>query len=60
MGTIFAPTYANLTMGYNKVKVYFIIRQSYALAGKHFENFWCRFLDDSQILPKVDLIKPDH
>ena len=38
MGTIFAPTYTNLTMGYHEIQVYSIIRQSYALAGKHFEN----------------------
>ena len=57
MGTIFAPTYANLTMGYHEIKVYSIIRQSYALANK---NSWFRYLDDCQILLKVDLIKPEH
>ena len=57
MGTIFAPTYANLTMGYHEIKVYSIIRQSYALANK---NSWLRYLDDCQILLKVDLIKPEH
>ena len=62
MGTIFAPTYtyANLTMGYHEIKNYSIIRQSYALASKHFENFWFRYLDDCQILLKVGLIKPEH
>ena len=50
MGTIFAPTYANLTMGYHEIKVYSIIRQSYTLASKHFKNSWFRFLDDCQIL----------
>ena len=50
MGTIFAPTYANLTMGYHEIKVYSVIRQSYALASKHFKNSWFRFLDDCQIL----------
>ena len=59
MGTIFAPIYANLTMGYHEIKVYSIIRQSYALASKHFENSWFR-LDDCQILLKVNLMKPDH
>ena len=48
MGTIFAPTYANLTMGYH------------ALASKHFENSWYRYLDDCQTLLKVNLIKPEH
>ena len=31
MGTIFARTYANLTMRYHGIEVYYIIRQSYAL-----------------------------
>ena len=48
MSTIFAPTYANLTMGYHKIKIYPIIRQSYALASKtldltkDLENFYFR------------------
>ena len=36
MGTIFAPTYTNLNIGYHKTKVYSIIRQSYALSSKNF------------------------
>ena len=60
MGTIFSPTYANLTMGYRKIKIYSIIRQNYALATKHFENSWFRYSDDCQILLKANLIKPDH
>ena len=38
MGTMFAPTYANLTMRYDELKVHSIIRQSYDLASKYFEN----------------------
>ena len=60
MGTIFAPTYANLTMGYHKVKVYSITSQSYTLVSKYFQNFWFRYLDDCQILLKVNLMKPKH
>ena len=60
MGKISAPTYANLTMGYQEIKVYSIICQSYALASKYFQNSWLRFLDDCQVLLKVNLIKPDH
>ena len=56
----FIPTYANLTMGYHEIKVYSITHQTYALASKHFENFWFRYLDDCQILMKVNLIKPEH
>ena len=54
MGTIFAPTYANLTMGYHEIKVYSIICQSYALASKHFENSWFRYLDVCPISLKVN------
>ena len=44
MGTVFAPTYANLTMGYHEIKVYSSISQSYNLASKHFQNSWFRYL----------------
>ena len=60
MDKIFAPTYANVTMGYHEIKVYSITRQSYALASKYFENSWFRFLNECQILLKVSLIKPEH
>ena len=60
MGTIFAPTYTNLTMGYYEIKVYSIIHLSCALARKYFQYSWFIFLDDSQISLKVNLIKPDH
>ena len=60
MGKIFAPTYANLTMGYHEIKVYSIIRQSYVLASKYFKNSWFRYLDDCQILLKLILIKPNY
>ena len=53
MGTIFATTFANLTMGYHEVIVYSIIRQSYSLDSKHFENSCFRYLDDCQILLKL-------
>ena len=38
MGTIFAPTIGNLTMGYHEIKFYSIIRQRCTLTSKHFEN----------------------
>ena len=60
MGTTFAPTYTSLTTWYHKIKFYFITSQSYALASKHFQKYWFRYLDYCQILLKVDLIKPDH
>ena len=60
MGTDFAYTYADLTMGYHEITVYFIIRQIYALASKHFEKAWFRYLGDCQILLKVNLITTDR
>ena len=60
MGTIFAPNYANLTMGYHEIKVYSIICQSYALVSKYFVNFWFSFLSYCQILLNINLIKPDN
>ena len=61
MGTIFAPTCANLTIEYHEFKVYYhaVIRQSYVLASKCSENCRFRFLDDCQILLNVNLVKPD-
>ena len=59
MGTIFTYTYANLTMAYHEIRVYSVIRESYTLASKHFQNSLFRFLDACQILLKVNLIKPD-
>ena len=47
-------------MEYHEIKVYSIISQSSALASKHFENSWFKYLDDCQILLKVNLIKPEH
>ena len=47
-------------MGYHKIKVYYIINLSYALARKHFQNSWFRYLDDCQISLKVNFIKPEH
>ena len=46
MKTLFTPAYENLTMRYHEITVYFIIRQSYALASKPFENSWIRFSGD--------------
>ena len=60
LGIIFAPSYANLIVGYNEIKVYSFIHQSHALASKQFENSWFGYLDDCQVLLKVNLIKSDH
>ena len=59
MGTVFAPTYANLTVAYHELQVCFIIKNSYNLAvSKLFEENWFRFLDDCEILLNTKLIKP--
>ena len=60
MGIISTPSYTNLTIGYHEIKVYSIINQSYALASKHFQNSQFRYLDDCQMLLKINLIKPEH
>ena len=60
MGTVFAPTYANLTMAYHEIQVYFVIKNTCSLVvSKFFEENWFRFLDNCQILLNTKLIKPN-
>ena len=41
MGTVFTPTYANLTMAYHEIQVYFVIKNTYRLVvSKLFEENW--------------------
>ena len=59
MSTIFAPTYATLTMGYSEVHFY----NNYKLKwGKEFQELifkhWSRFLDDSQTPLHKNKVKP--
>ena len=57
---VFAPTYANLSMGYREIKLYDLIELNYNLdIRQYFLENWKRFLDDCEILLKTDLIKPD-
>ena len=58
MGTIFAPTYANLTMGYCEIQIYFAIKNTYNLVVNRYEN-WSRFLDNCETLLNTSLIKPN-
>ena len=51
--------YANLSTGYHEIKVYYIVCQSDISVSKYFENLMFRFLDDCQLLLKVDMVKPD-
>ena len=64
MGTVFAPTYANLTMTYHEIQVYSTIKKtSNLVVSKFFEENWFfeenRFLDDCEILLNSKLIKPN-
>ena len=60
MGTVFAPTYANLTMAYHEIQVYIVIKNTYSLVvSKFFEENWFQFLDDCEIFLNTKLIKPN-
>ena len=59
MGTIFAPTYATLTMGYHEEKLYTIIRNKFNDSqSRCFEKNWKRFLDDCFIYLSESFMKP--
>ena len=60
MVTVFAPTYANLSMGYHEIKLYNLIELNYSVdMRQYFVENRKRFLDDCKILLKTDPIKPD-
>ena len=60
MDTVFAPAYANLSMGYHKIKLYDLIELNYNLdTRQYFVENWKRLLDDCEILLNTGLIKPD-
>ena len=60
MAIVFAPTYANLSMGYHETKFYDLIEVNYNLDIKqYFVENRRRFPDDCEILLKTDVIKPD-
>ena len=61
MGTIFAPTYANLTMRYFEIKFYELCKINFGNEVNYFiyEN-WNRFLDDCQTLIQVNKLKPNE
>ena len=61
MGTIFAPTYATLSMGFHEIEPYAIIRNKFTLpVSNYFEHNWQRFLDDCFIFLRLSLIKPNE
>ena len=61
MGTIFAPTYATLTMGYFEIHFYNICELKW---GKEFQEFilenWSHFLDDCQTPSDKKKVKPEE
>ena len=60
MCTVFAPTYANLTMAYHEIQIYFAIKSTCSLVvRKFFVENWFQFLDDCEILLNTKLIKPN-
>ena len=60
LGTVFAPAYANLSMGYHEIKLHDLIKLNYNLdIRQYFADKWETFLDDCEILLNTDLIKPD-
>ena len=61
MGTIFAPTYAALSMGYHEIKLYALTKSKFTLSvSKYFEQNWKRFLDDCFVFLRLRLIKPNE
>ena len=51
MGTVFAPTYVKLSMGYHEIKLYDLIELNCNVdIRQYFVENWKRFLDDCQIL----------
>ena len=60
MGTIFAPTYANLTMGFFGLTFYDLCKDRFGgdLGNFIFEN-WSRFLHDCNTLSEENKINPN-
>ena len=58
MGTVFAPTYVNPSIGYHEIKLYDLMNYNLYIK-QYFVGNWKRFLDDCEILLKTDLVKPD-
>ena len=60
ISTGFAPTYANLSMGYHEIKLYDFNESNYNLQiRQYFVENWRRFLDDCGIILNIDVINPD-
>ena len=61
MGTIFAPTYATLSMGYLEIKLYSVCTFKYGeLLAKYIKENWNRFLDDCYTVLRSSEISPEE
>ena len=61
MGTVYALTYATLSMSFHEIELYAIIRNKFTLPiSNYFEQKWERFLDDCFIFLRISLIKPNE
>ena len=61
VGTIFAPTYATLSMGFHETEKYATIINKFTLPPSNYsEQNWKRFLDDCFIFLRLSLIKPNE
>ena len=61
MGTIFAPTYATLSMGYFEIKLYCVCTFKYGeLLAEYTKENWNRFLDDCYTVLRSSQISPEE
>ena len=61
MGTIFAPTYATLSMGYFEIKLYSVCTFKYGeLLAEYIKENWNRFLDDCYTVLRSSQISPEE
>ena len=61
MGTIFAPTYATLSMGYFQIKLYSAYTLKYGeLLAEYIKENWNRFLDDCYTVLRSSQISPEE
>ena len=61
MGTIFAPTYVTLLMGYFEIKLYNVCTFKYGeLLAEYIKENWNRFLHDCYTVLKSSQISPEE
>ena len=59
MGTIFAPTYPTLWMGYFEIKLYSVCTFKYGeLLAEHVKENWNRFLNDCYTVLRSSQLSP--